>query len=52
MTKYISLHLPEGRFLKLLFTRMNEDDSWVCQMDDEMMREVQKVIGQGFYGTI
>jgi hypothetical protein len=52
MMKYITLRLPEGVCLKLLFTRMNENDTWVCQMDDDMMRDVQKVIGQGFYGAI
>lgn len=52
MTKYITLRLPENVYLKLLFTRMHDDDTWICQMDDEMMQDVQKVIGQGFYGTI
>ncbi len=52
MTQYISLRLPEGHLLKLLFTRMHDDDTWICQMDNEMMKDVQKVIGQGFYGTI
>ena len=52
MSKYISLQLPEGHFLKLLFTRMTEDDTWICQMDDDMMKDIQKAIGQGFYGTI
>lgn len=52
MTKYITLRLPEGMCLKLLFTRMTEDDTWICQMDDDMMNAVQEVIGQGFYGTI
>lgn len=52
MIKYITLPLPEGNCLKLLFTRMSDDDTWVCQMDHEMMQSVQKVIAQGFYGTI
>jgi hypothetical protein len=52
MMTYITLVLPEERMLKLLFTRINEDDTWVCRMDDNMMQQVQKVIGQGFYGTI
>jgi hypothetical protein len=52
MIKYVSLPLPEGHFLKLLFIRVNENDPWVCHMDDELMNEVQKIIGQGFYGAI
>jgi len=52
MTKYVTLVLPEGMMLKLLFTRMTDYDNWICQMDDDMMKDVQKVIGQGFYGAI
>ncbi len=52
MINYITLQLPEGKLLKLLFTRMTEDDTWVCQMDTEFMDAVQNVIGQGFYGSI
>jgi hypothetical protein len=52
MTSYITLRLPEGKVLKLLFVRMTEDDPWVCQIDSEFMNSVQNVIGQGFYGSI
>jgi hypothetical protein len=52
MSKYITLRLPEGYLVKLLFTRMIDGDSWICQMDDDMMKDVQKIIGQGFYGSI
>lgn len=52
MSKYITITLPEGHFLKLLFTRMTEQDTWICQIDDDMMKDVQKVLGQGFYGSI
>jgi hypothetical protein len=52
MTKYITLTLPEGMCLKLLFIRVHESDAWTCHMSDEMMQDVQKVIGQGFYGAI
>ncbi len=52
MMQYVSVPLPEGHFLKLLFIRMNEEDSWVCHMEDDLMNEVQKIIGQGFYGSI
>lgn len=52
MTKYITLTLPEGMMLKLLFTRMTKDDAWVCQLDDDLMQQVEKIIAQGFYGAI
>lgn len=52
MMKYITLTLPEGQYLKLLFVRMNDEDTWVCHMDNDMMNSVQKIIGQGFYGSI
>lgn len=51
MIKFVSMRLPEGTFLKLCFTRMTEHDAWVCQMDDDTMNAVQKVIGQDFYGS-
>lgn len=52
MIKYVTLVLPEGMMLKLCFTRMTNDDTWVCQMDDDLMKDVQHVLGQGFYGSI
>jgi hypothetical protein len=52
MSMYLTLTLPEGKMLKLLFTRMTEEDNWICQMDHNLMREVQKTIGQGFYGSV
>lgn len=52
MSKYITIQLPDGYFLKLLFTRMTEEDTWICQMDDSMMKDVQHIIGQGFYGAV
>lgn len=52
MSKYITLVLPEGKVLKLLFTRMTIEDDWVCQLEDHLMEDIQHTIGQGFYGTV
>jgi hypothetical protein len=50
MIKYITVKLPEGHFLKLVFTRMTEQDNWICQMEDSLMSDVQKIIGKDVYG--
>jgi hypothetical protein len=52
MTKYITVILPEGKMLRLLFTRMSEEDSWICQLHDDLMQDIQHTIAQGFYGTV
>jgi hypothetical protein len=52
MTKYITVILPEGKMLRLLFTRMTEDDDWICQLNNDLMQDIQYTIAQGFYGTV
>jgi hypothetical protein len=51
MIKFVTMRLPEGIFVKLCFTRMTEEDTWMCQMDDDTMNDIQKIIGQDFYGS-
>lgn len=52
MIQYITINLPEGKLLRLMFTRMTEDDTWICQLDPELMESIQYTIAQGFYGSI
>ena len=49
MSKYVTFRLPNGLWAKLLFTRMTTQDPWICQMDNEIMQDLQKLIGDDLY---
>jgi len=50
MITYVTVKVGEGHYLKLVFTRMTEDDNWICQMENTLMSEVQQIIGKDIYG--
>jgi len=52
MSKFVTFRLPNGLWAKLLFTRMTEQENWVCQMGDEVMQDIQKLIGNDLYESL
>lgn len=52
MSQYITFRLPCGHWAALLFTRLTEEDNWVCQVSDETMQDIQKLIGNDLYESI
>jgi hypothetical protein len=52
MSKFVTFRLPNGHWAALLFTRMTEEDNWICQMPDETMQDLQKMIGNDLYESL
>jgi hypothetical protein len=52
MITFLTFRLPNGGMAKLCFTRMSKDDSWVCQMPEETLTDIQHMLGQDFYESI
>ena len=51
-SQYITFRLPNGHWAAMLFTRMSEDSNWICQMQDETMQDLQKMIGNDLYESL
>jgi len=49
---YLTFRLPNGGMAKICFTRMTKEDTWVCQMPDETMQDLQTMLGQDFYESL
>lgn len=52
MSEYVTIRLPNGKWAALLFTRVHEDDNWICQMPNEVMQDLQKIIGNDIYESL
>lgn len=47
MIKYLEFE-ANGTTIRLCFTRMSEEDTWICQMDDETMDDIETIIDPDF----
>lgn len=47
MIKYLEFNVNEVT-IRLCFTRMSEEDTWICQMDDETMEDIDTLIDPDF----
>jgi hypothetical protein len=47
MIKYLEFNVNEVT-IRLCFTRMTEEDTWVCQMTDEIMNDIEEIIDPDF----
>jgi hypothetical protein len=52
MITYLTFRLPTGGIAKLCFTRMTDNDNWVCQVPEETMTDIQNILGQDFYESL
>ena len=52
MSQYVTFRLPNGYWAAMLFTRMHKDDSWMCQLSNEAMQDLQKMIGNDIYESL
>lgn len=43
MIQYLEFEVGEA-LIKLCFTRMTEEDTWVCQMPNETMVDIQDIL--------
>ena len=51
-SQYVTFKLPTGHWMALLFTQTSEEDTWICQMTNETMQDLQKVIGDNLYESL
>ena len=51
-SQYVTFKLPTGHWAALLFTQTSEEDTWVCQMPNETMQDLQKSIGNNLYESL
>ena len=47
MIQYLEFNANEVT-IRLCFTRMNEEDTWICQMDDETMQDLIQITDEDF----
>ena len=47
MIEYLEFEI-NGATVRLCFTRMTEDDNWVCQMSDETLKDLQMIVDKDF----
>lgn len=47
MIQYLEFN-ANGATIRLCFTRMTEDDTWICQMDNETMQDLIELTDEGF----
>jgi hypothetical protein len=52
MITFLTFRLPDGGMAKLCFTKMHEEDNWICQMPSETMHDIQKMLGKDFYESV
>lgn len=47
MIEYLEFEI-NGALIRLCFTRMSEDDNWICQMPDETLKDLQMITHKDF----
>jgi hypothetical protein len=52
MITHLTFRIPDNRIVSLCFTRLTEDDNWVCQMPNETMKDLQAILGKDFYESL
>ena len=47
MIQYLEFNV-NGATVRLCFTRMTEEDTWICQMTDEVMQDLIQLTDEDF----
>jgi hypothetical protein len=48
MIQYLEIIRGEA-LIKLCFTRMSEDDDWVCQLPNETLTDIQDILNGDYH---
>ncbi len=47
MIEYLEFNVNKTK-IRLCFTRMSEEDTWICQMDDETLEDIKMITDQDY----